>query len=198
MIRKAGVAIIVAALFLLSTADAAYADNLSKQDKINAVFTLSVGGAILVAVFVVSLGILAFQFLFMTAFPTYSHRLALAARKTPGRAVLLGFVNLMFLFLCFAATSENVPFLAGLFFIAFVLVVSIGLLGQARNLGRSILRKEGDEGGDVGAVAIGFFVIAFLNVIPVFGLLFTLYNVLTGAGAVVLAFARKDSIPSGS
>jgi len=198
MIRKVTFLIIVAAFSLLLASDTAYADDLSNQHKINAVFTLSVAGAILVSIFVVALGVLAFQLLFMMAFPSYSRRLSVAARRMPGRAALLGLVNLLFLFFCFAVTSEKLPFLAGLFFIAFILVISIGLLGQARNLGRSILRKEDDNGSDIGAVAIGFFVIVFLNVIPVFGLLFTLYNVLTGAGAFVLAFVQRGSKPAES
>ncbi|MHC4660522.1 MAG: hypothetical protein ACYS8W_02415 [Planctomycetota bacterium] len=195
MIRVTFITLVVLAAVLL-VASPAFAAKEPNQKKINTVFDVAVAGAVFMFVIAISLGLLAFHFLFMTAFPRYSHRVSVAAARTPFRALILGFVNILFLVLCYVGTEKRVPFLGGLFAIAFILMIMIGLMGQSRNLGRSILRRSGSESGDIGAVALGFFVIAFINVIPVFGWLFTLYNIASGSGAVVLALARRDALPA--
>ena len=140
----------------------------------------------------------AFFIVLLTLFPKLVIGTSEAAKRMHGRAVLLGFINLVFVVVIAVALNaigegSSIPFLQVLALILLsVLLVGLGfgLAGMAFLLGEQIL----PERSHVRQMAVGAVILWFSNLTPYLGWFLLLpYLCLRGLGGLFLViFRRKD------
>lgn len=100
------------------------------------------------------------------------------------KSLLLGAAHAVFLLLALAAAGGRAPGLAALVASLWALAALVGAHGLARALGARVLD---DRASELGALAVGWFVIVFASALPGLGWFLGVYWGLRATGAVVLA-----------
>ncbi|MBX3467726.1 MAG: hypothetical protein KF878_12645 [Planctomycetes bacterium] len=100
------------------------------------------------------------------------------------KSLLLGAAHAVFLLLALAAAGGRAPGLAALVASLWALAALVGAHGLARALGARVLD---DRASELGALAVGWFVIVFASALPGLGWFLGVYWGLRATGAAVLA-----------
>lgn len=147
-------------------------------------------GPFLAAVVAYPLG-LALHCLVLAHAPRRGAGLVEQAEAHRWKSLLLGAAHAVFLLLALAAAGGRAPGLAALIASLWALAALVGAHGLARALGARVLdvRASGldDRGSELGALAVGWFVIVFASALPGLGWFLGVYWGLRATGAAVLA-----------
>lgn len=107
------------------------------------------------------------------------------------KTLFLGGVNSLFLLVVFAATAQRAQPIAALAVFLWWALAFVGCHGIARAIGARVLGHEPGvhpgAPGDLKALALGWFVIAFASALPGIGWLLGTYWCVRGTGGVILA-----------
>ncbi|MHC5035746.1 MAG: hypothetical protein ACYTHM_00390 [Planctomycetota bacterium] len=132
----------------------------------------------------------AFLFLIVIVFPSMVLNVRERQESKPGMAFFLGLVNILFVCLLLGALAQGKAvggLLAGLILLAFLMVVVLGLSGRAQNLGSRAMVLAERKPNVVVNLAIGWWVIFLVGIIPVVGWVLFLYWSISGVGSVLLS-----------
>jgi hypothetical protein len=155
-----------------------------------------VGGT---AIFAFLVG-LAFHALVLGYAPRRGRALVLAASgKHRWKTLLLGLVNTFALAVIFGWAEHRAPALAVLALVTWFVSVLMGSHGIARGLGRKVLGLDPEDvsaaPNDLRALAVGWFVFAFVAAIPMLGYALLFYWSLRSTGVVVYTLLAPDAGP---
>ncbi len=130
--------------------------------------------------------------------PRKTSQLALVLDANPVRSFLVGFVNVLgLLILCavFGAEGLDVPALSILTFFLLAGLAAAGFHGMARLIGTRLSEQSGAGWSEPFALIVGWFIIAFVCLIPVIGWFLAIWWTFRGVGAAVLVLVGAAPEP---
>ena len=148
---------------------------------------------------VVFLSGLSLQLLLLANFPAFSRRAAITVIATPLTNLFVGGITLIGLLMVASAAEQGSELLGGVAMLLSFTIAVGGLHGTARNLGFRLTLSSADQPwSEPARLALGWFVISFVSVIPVFGWICCAYWLISASGALVLTMAvRTDPASAG-
>jgi len=147
------------------------------------------------------LSVFAFLLLTLIAFPGTVERVREGLETRPWFASGLGLVNVVFVMFLVGALANAGPaggILGFLIFLAFLGLVVFGLSGRAQALGARAMVLADHKPNSVLNLAIGWWVLFLVGIIPFVGWVLFAYWAVNGVGAVLVTLfgrARKPSVP---
>jgi hypothetical protein len=142
----------------------------------------------------------AFLLLIVIAFPQTVGRVQEGMENRPVFSFFLGFANVLFALLLVGALANGGGgggILACLILLAFLLLVVFGLSGRAQTLGARAMVLAERKPNAVANLAIGWWVLYLVGIIPIVGWVLFAYWATSGVGAVlVTALGKSGHRPS--
>lgn len=143
-----------------------------------------------IIIFLSGLGL---HLLLLANFPAFSRRVALTVMATPLTNLFVGGVTLVGLLLVASAVGQGTEILSAVVMLLIFTITVGGLHGTARNLGNRLTLSSADNPwSEPARLALGWFVVSFVSVIPVFGWICCAYWIISASGALILTMVIRN------